>query len=434
MGRKITLGETMTMPTDLHHDPEPTIDRDRSPFANDLGTTERLVWPDYSVFAMDREPTARLLRTLVASQGGLKNAPPDRTECPNLAPLNLSIPVVISHCHRIDRDDARVIFITPEAEPTTSEETNGHLFTWIIAANNDAHSSELNATSAIYFRNSFSELTIPSDSGLRKASWRRGILNAHISRFTIDPTNPLQIQRHVVELIINKNALISVDHSGDCSHLHQLRNDINDREMLTGQCNTAGGLATHILEDQLNHNSTILDALDEKIHMWEEAVVQGALPRNITSKQIPEVRRTIRFFERKVSQSREVLIAFRQAGSQGRSIFGEEPIDTVLHGCEQSLRNLLSRTAQVRERLRDLVEDHDRMRKVRSDSIMEQFTILIGLTAPPIIADFVCKYPLAQAHEWHAPLILGSIGAGIGLVAVAKATDWMFHFHGANKA
>ena len=101
-------------------------------------------------------------------------------------------------------------------------------FHWVIANSREESIAGLNHVCLSLIDRPFSELTITRDSGQKKAHWFKDILNCHVTRFNIDPDNPLKIKRELLELLLAPDGLVTVDQSGRADYLHKLRLDIEN--------------------------------------------------------------------------------------------------------------------------------------------------------------------------------------------------------------
>ena len=302
------------------------------------------------------------------------------------------------------------------------------LFCWVIGTTHDSHIPVLNRAATLFLRCPFTDLTIKNDQNLTKATWRNGsILIGHISRMTFDEST-LTVNRNVVELIVTKDLVCSVDQGSDNRLLLELRRRIVAGEELNSHLRSVGSLVNLIIEQQLIDSAKVLDAMDSKIRKWEVASASSPLPHATITEDVPQLKRSLQFFRRKIGQTEHVIEQLRVAGVGGDGFFRGVSADDVLRGGKQSLDNLLERVNDSLARIESLFSQHDRWRKVRSDWIMEAFTMAIGVTVPPFIMEILCKYPLKHYEDLHTPLAVGAVCLGFGLVVFAKATDWLPFF------
>ncbi|MCB0320415.1 MAG: hypothetical protein KDD60_05765 [Bdellovibrionales bacterium] len=296
-------------------------------------------------------------------------------------------------------------------------------FPWVIATNGNGHGEALNGACLNLFGQPFSAVSYPKDSGEKKVFFQNGMLNAHISRFEIDPKDPLRIQRHLVELLVSDNGLVTVDHAGEDKHLHALREDILERRVPRIQFSSSLALANLVVERQIEGNEKILDQLEKAVDRYSEIVSSGPLTRKQAHAEIPRLMKTLEFFQRKTGQISEVLTVMKEVSDEFSGDF--HSVEDCLHLTDARLRSLLSHSAAVLRKLSHVEELHDRQKKSLVDANIERFTVIIGLSAPPIIGDITSKVFLEHFPESHPWVIAGSLALGAGLVLRAEIPKWI---------
>lgn len=333
--------------------------------------------------------------------------------------------------------------LTPEELSQPHSDTPG--FSWIIGTTNSDHIEPLNSACLKLFEQPFAEVTLKKDSGLRKAVWINGILNGHISRFSIAPDDPLCVDRTVLEVLVCKDGLMSVDHAGNSEYLLDLKRDIDQGRYFRTQVDSVGALSALIIEKQLNENEKVLDQLERHADHYAEIASTGPLSRDDALKAIPKLQKTLEYFRRKAVQVEEVLIALYQADDDNGMLFngrhenGSSRAPSLLRGCEQKLKNLIAHADGVIKKLENVERLHDRQEKAATDKNIERFTIVVGLSAPPIIADFACKFFLENYHHTHSYVMGAAFLAGVALVLRAEIPKfirnvWMYqHFGSTNQ-
>lgn len=325
--------------------------------------------------------------------------------------------------HKEDKgDEIELRLINPAGIEAT--QTRNGTFRWIIGTTHSRHIPLLNTVSMAEFDHPFTELSVPVDHGIRKTAWREDILNIHLSRFTVDHENPLKVVRHVVEMLVGNHVIFSLDQSDDNAQLLALRRAFLDRRVPHYHMKSVASLANRIVEQILSDNAEVLDRLASILQDLELKVTKAPLEGDEISKDVPTLLQTVRYFHRKSFEANEILRALDELQRDNANVRGNCDPDRVMTGSMSALKNILERSSEMQQRVIAIQTEHDRQRKVRSDNILERLTVPITLSAPPILADFICKYPLQHYESLHTPVMVGSILMGVALVLVAKATDW----------
>lgn len=334
-----------------------------------------------------------------------------------------------------EESGVEVLKVSPHASPTIKDvidQLELHplrkaptAFHWIIADTKNSTEEVLNHLSIHLVGTDFSEITVASDVGRKKTAWLNNILNCHVSRFEIDPEDPLRVKRTAVEVILAPNGLLTIDQNGDRDHLLKLRNEIAEGRAVPETSSSIGALAAKVIQEQLEHNELVLDKLEEGVDELSKMTYHGPLTYKQAHHMLPTLEEALAYFLRKVEQTKEVVTAIEHSERINPHFFGAPGQKECLAGVKETIQKLVRHTETVLEKVNRVEDRHDRQMQARGDKNIERFTFLIGLTAPPIIADIACKMLLPELHEWHAPLAVASMVAGVGLVAIAVMPEWI---------
>ena len=180
-----------------------------------------------------------------------------------------------------------------------------------------------------------------------------------------------------------------------------------------------------VIEQQLVHNERILDKLEAKVDHFAEVAESGPLLSHDAHDSLPTLGRTLAFFRRKIKQTAEVITAISQAAEDNPHFFSFQSANSYLIGLTYRMNNLISHVEDTIRKLENVEDLHDRQKKAQSDKNMEHFTILVGLSAPPIIAEIVCNKLLPHLEFSHAPILYASFALGLGLVLKSEVPKWI---------
>jgi Mg2+ and Co2+ transporter CorA len=346
--------------------------------------------------------------------------------CPKVHPID---PEVL---HR--QSGVEVVKVSPSFRPTL-ESVIDHIelhppagapttFHWAIADTANSSDQALDHVSVSLMGSQFSDFTVKRDQGKRKVNWHGDILNCHVSRFTIDPDDPLRVKRSAVEIIMAPHGLVTVDQSGDRQHLIDLRDDIVEGRAIPQASASIGALAARVIQEQLSNNERVLDTLEARVDELSKLTSAGPLSHTQAHTMLPSLEEALAYFLRKTEQTREVLTAVEHSARLHPHFFGALGPKESLRDTRETLERVLRHAELVREKVNRVEDRHDRQIQARSDKNIERFTFALGLTVSPMLVDIGCKMLLPHHHEWHGPLFLSSIAAGAALVLWAVVWDW----------
>jgi hypothetical protein len=249
-----------------------------------------------------------------------------------------------------------------------------------------------------------------------------------VSRFEIDPLQPYCIKRNILELLLAPDGLVTVAHQDDNSYLHKVHDRIEAGKVQRRESSCIGALAAMIIEDQLVHNERILDQLEAEIDRFAEIAETGPLLYHDTHDSLPTLGKTLAYFRRKIKQNEEVINAIRLAAEENPHFFLGKSASSYLVGLNSRLNNLIVHADDTITKLKDVQGQNDRQSKGRGDKNIENYTILIGISAPPIMADIFCKVLLKHFEPYHAAIVGASFIVGIGLVLFDMIPKWVHDF------
>lgn len=355
------------------------------------------------------------------------------------AMVNLERPVtrVVSlHPACLDPDvGVEIIKVQPHAHPTLSSvvsELELHPpmssptpFYWVIGDTKEVSQDALDHVCVSLIEQPFRDVTVANDSKKKKVQWRQGVLNCHVSRFEMNPENPLKVDRHAVEILMAPHGLVTVDQNGASDHLMALRGEIAKGRVSSKVSSCIGALASKVVEEQLLHNEAMLDHLETYVDQWRKLTLSGPLLDEQVHEMLPTLTDTIAFIARKVKQTEDVFVAMEEAARDNPHFFGSDDPKSYLMSARKLLDHVVSHAESMLSKLERVEGRHDRQMTSKGDKNIERFTFLLGVSAPPMMADIACKMLLPDHHELHAPIALASFIVGVGLVAIALLPDWL---------
>jgi Mg2+ and Co2+ transporter CorA len=266
----------------------------------------------------------------------------------------------------------------------------------------------LDALCQRHFHSPLSSLVTKDVHGAPKAKFHNDVFTATISVLRSNIGDPLSVTDYPVHAILKGNSLITLDPSGSC-FLKNAQTEL-ETEAAPSRLRGVGSLTCHLLERVLDNNSIAVDTLERGIADIRKQVARKQLEGRELLEKLDKAEMSLSYAKRKSNQAKDIIASLMEAAENDSALFANFDPDRIRINLESKIGTLISRIDDQVRALEKISQEHETDQTSLRDKTIAKFTILVGLTAPPIIADFLFGKENHQA-------MYGSMVVGLFLVA-----------------
>jgi len=256
---------------------------------------------------------------------------------------------------------------------------------WAIAVGESLDSSRLDELTLSRFGYSLKDIVQPGEKP--RALFFDDIITVQIPIFEINPNDTTKVIRRPIQLIIGDHALLSIDKS-DCGFLERACDEMEQHRLNKTHLMGAASLACHIISKSLEHNDEIMEFFERKIGDLEKSVAEQNLPVEGIKQQIPSLRRTLRYYHRKVGQISSILSALYEGYESNPGLFQKRDPEKAIINLKEKITALTTRAEHELQHLDDISRLYDTLQRKRIDSMVTIFTVFAGLAGPLVLVDY----------------------------------------------
>lgn len=303
---------------------------------------------------------------------------------------------------------------SPWGKPTIDERNkntpDSKTLVWVTgigAACSDADKA-LNAICQEQFHSPLTSLVTKDIHGAPKAKFHNDVFTATISVLRSNIGDPLSITDYPIHAILKGNSLLTLDPSGS-SFLKNVQIEL-ETEVASSRLRGVGSLTSHLLVRVLENNSIVVDTLERGIGEIRKLVARKQLDGRELLEKLDKAEMSLSYVKRKSNQTKDILASLMEAAENDPALFAGFDPDRIRINLESKISTLISRVNDQIRTLENISQEHETDQTSLRDKTIAKFSILVGLTASPIIVDFL------YGKENHLAMY-GSMALALLLVA-----------------